>query len=187
MGRPSIPFDWPYIRGLYESGQTAYQIAKRPDCPTKQAIQNRADKEGWHKPDPTTYRPPILAESLNINSHKLTDEVLRVLLGMIAEGATIELACKAAGISNATYTKWCRDDPSLRDAVQRARAGTVAGWLGAVNQATRKDWKAATWLLQNSPDTRDSYGAKGNDSKLEIVININRETEPRNARIVSEQ
>lgn len=181
---PSSDFDWPYIRGLYESGQTAYQIAKRPDCPTKQAIQNRANAEGWTKPDPTTYKPPILAAALNINSHKLTDEVLRVLLGMIAEGSTVELACRAAGIADTTFRAWCREDPSLKDAVQRARAGTVAGWLGTINQATRKDWKAATWLLQNSPDTRDNYGAKGGDNKLEIVINIDRSSDP---RIVSEQ
>jgi len=152
--------------------------------PTKEAIRRRSIDEGWVKPDATASRPPILAAALNIRSDKLTDEVLAVLLNMISEGATIELACKASGISPATYRRWADQDPSLRDAVQRARAGTVAGWLSSVNQATRKDWKAATWLLQNSPDTRDNYGAHKGDGKLEIVINIDRD---KPARIVSEQ
>jgi len=168
-------FDWPYIRGLYESGSTAYQLGKRPDFPTKQAIQKRADKEGWIKPDISTYRLPVVAEALQIDSRKCTDEVLRVVLGMIAEGSTVEIACAVAGISGRTWTYWCKQDPTLKDATTRARAGTIAGWLGCVNQATQKDWKAATWLMQNSPDTRESFGPKGSDNKLEVVINIDRD------------
>ena len=181
---PSNTYDWPHIRALFELGNTCYQISKRPDMPTKESIRRRSIDEGWVKPDATASRPPILAAALNIRSDKLTDEVLAVLLQMISEGATIELACRAAGISSRVYRNWCEQDPSLRDAVQRARAGTVAGWLSSVNQATRKDWKAATWLLQNSPDTRDSYASKASDSKLEIVINIDRDAP---SRIVSEQ
>lgn len=169
-------FDWPYIRGLYEAGATAYQLGKRPDCPSKQAIQKRADSEGWIKVDPSTTRLPVVAEALAIDSSKLTDDLLRTVLNLIAEGATIEIACKCAGIAPATWSRWCAKDPQLMDATRRARAGTVMSWLNTVHQATHKDWKAATWLMQNSPDTRDSFGPKGADNKLEVVININRET-----------
>lgn len=168
-------FDWPYIRGLYEAGSTAYQLAKRRDFPSKQAIQNRATKEGWLKPEAGTHRLPIVAEALNIDSSKLTDDLLRTILGLISEGATIEIACKCAGIAPATWSRWCAKDTQLMDATRRARAGTVMSWINTVHQATQKDWKAATWLMQNSPDTRDSFGPKGSDNKLEVIINIDRD------------
>jgi len=118
---------------------------------------------------------PIVAEALAIDSRKLTDELLQTVLGLIAEGATIEIACKCAGIAPATWSRWCAKDPQLMDMTRRARAGTIMSWLSTVQQATQKDWKAATWLMQNSPDTRESFGQQSKDSRLEVVINIDRD------------
>jgi hypothetical protein len=168
-------YDWSVIRAMYEMGETAYGISKAPHMPTKQAIMKRAKKEDWHKPDRETYRLPIVAKALNIESHKLTDDLLQTVLGLIESGATIELACTAAGISPRTWATWQTQDPALKDLVRRARAGKVVQYLNTVDQAQHKDWKAATWLMQNSPDTRDQFGAKGSDNKLEVVINIDRE------------
>lgn len=166
-------YDWPRIKIMYEMGQTAYQIGKGPDMPSKQGIQDRANREEWVKPERGSL--PIVAAALQVNSSKLTDEVLSTVLGLIAEGATIELACTAAGIAPTTWHDWQRQDPTLKDAVIRCRAGKVINWTSAIDKATEKDWKAASWLLQNSPDTRDQFGAKGGDNKLEVVININRD------------
>ena len=167
-------FDWPYLRALYETGQTAYQISKRADAPSKQAIQKRANKEGWIKPDISTTRLPVVAKALTVKSDKLTDELLAVLLDMIAEGATREVAAAACGISGETLRRWCEQDPTLKDMINRARAGTVAGYLGTINQAQHKDWKAASWMLTHSPDTRDHYGQAAKDNKIEVTFNFQR-------------
>lgn len=168
--------DWPRIRALFELGSTAYQISKLPGMPSKQAIQNKANKEEWQRQEEGKRILPIVAKALTIDSYKLTDEVLETVLGLIAEGSTIELACSASGIHHETWRKWCLKDERLRDATTRARAGKVSAWLSTVDRATDKDWKAATWLMQNSPDTRQTFGQQHHDNKLEVVINIDRET-----------
>lgn len=166
-------YDWQYIRGLYESGQTPYQIAKRPDMPSKEGIRKRAKSEQWQRPD-TENRLPIVAEALSVNSHLLTDDVLRVVLDMIASGATLEIACAAAGISARTWSLWQQQDNRLRDAVRRARAGKLVSWMSHVDKAAERDWRAGQWLLQTAPETREQYARSQSDSRLEVTINIDR-------------
>jgi len=159
---------------MYEMGQTAYQIGKAPDMPTKQAIQDKANKEDWQKPDTTLNNLPMLAAAFDIDSTKLTDELLNTVLGLIAEGSTIELACGVVGISPDTWHRWGREDSRLKTMTQRCRAGKVVSWMSTVDRAKQADWKAATWLLQNSPDTRKQFGPQAHDNKLEVTINIDR-------------
>jgi len=166
-------YDWPRIQIMYETGTTAYQLGKRPDFPSKQAIQDRANKHEWHKPE-TPNSLPILAEALNIDSRVMTDELLNVVLNMISEGATQEVSCMAAGISDRTWREWCVKDERLKDATQRARAGTIVGWMSSINRHSQGDWKAASWALTNMPDTREHFGTKGSDNRVEVTINIDR-------------
>lgn len=172
-------YDWPYIRQRYEAGETAYAISKRMGGkPTKQAIQKRASKEGWEQievADSGPERLPIVAKALRINAHKLTDELLQTVLGMIGMGASEQLACQAAGISQRTWTGWKAKDERLQDAVQRARAGKLSEWIGRIDRASETDWKAAQALLQASPETREHFGKDGQGSKLEVVIHIDRD------------
>lgn len=167
-------YDWHYIRVLYESGATAYQIAKRPDMPSKQGIEKHAKKHDWVKPT-TENRLPIVAEALSVNSSKLTDDLLRVFLGLIAEGSTIEIASAACGISAQTWRAWCKQDPQLKDLVRRARAGKVATWMHSVDRASQTDWKAGQWLLQTAPETRETFAKQAGENKLEVTINIERD------------
>ncbi len=167
-------YDWPRIQIMYEMGQTAYQIGKAPDMPSKQAIQERANKGEWVKPENGGNTLPILASALHIDSTRLTDELLNTVLALIAEGSTIELACGVVGISATTWHDWQRQDPTLTAMVQRCRAGKVVSWMSNVDRASVRDWKAATWLLQNSPDTRESFGPKAHDNRVEVTINIDR-------------
>jgi hypothetical protein len=104
----------------------------------------------------------------------MTDELLNVVLNLISEGATQEVACAAAGISARTWASWCSQDEKLKDATQRARAGTIVGWMSSINRHSQGDWKAASWALTNMPDTREHFGSKGGDNKLEVTINIDR-------------
>ena len=173
-------YDWPYIRLRYESGETAYTISKRMGGkPSKQAIMKRAAKEGWEQGQASPELParlPIVAAALNVESRKLTDEVLQIILGMVANGSPEGIAAQAAGIHPTTLIDWKKQDPRLKDAIHRARAGKLSEWIARIDSASQKDWKAAQALLQAAPETRDQFGkTDGKGSKLEIVININRE------------
>ena len=165
-------YDWQHIRSLFESGETAHRISRRPGMPTKEGIRKRSIKERWKKP--TTVHLPSVAAGLNIRSNLLTDDLLTTVLGMIGEGATQEIACQAAGISARTWRDWIKADQTLQDAVRRARAGKLATWMSHIDRASERDWRAGQWLLQTAPETRETFGKTGQDSKLEIVINIDR-------------
>lgn len=170
-------YDWAQIRICYESGETAYRISKNlGGKPTRQAITKRATREGWGGKIPSQVKkvPIVLAESLNIKSHKMTDTLLQTILTMIGMGSTESMACKAAGITQKTWIDWKHKDRRLQDAVNRARAGKLCEWIGHIDAAGEKDWKASAWLLQNSPDTRGTFGTNSKDNKLEVVINIDR-------------
>ena len=167
------PIDWNYVRAIYESGSTAYQIAKRPDMPSKQAIQNRANRDKWQRAE-TVKRLPIVAKALSINSSLLTDDLLAVVLDLIANGATQEIAAQAAGISGRTWSSWCKQDQSLRDAVRRARAGKVAQWMQSVDTASQTDWRAGQWLLQTASETREAFNKSAETNTLQVVFNIDR-------------
>lgn len=185
-------YDWPYIRQRYESGETAYSLSKRlGGHPSKQAIMKRAAKEGWEQhrvTDSGPQRLPIVARALTINAHKLTDELLETVLGMIAIGASEQMACQASGITQRTWTRWKSEDSRLQDAVNRARAGKLSEWIGRIDRASETDWKAAQALLQAQPETKEHFGKGGEGGRVEIVIHIEREGESvrTNARPVIE-
>ena len=170
-------YDWSNIRLKYELGQTCYKIAQEMGGrPSKQAIAKRAKREGWEQTlDQGTDRLPIIVSALKINSRILTDELLQTVLGMIGIGSSEAMACQAAGINPGTWIDWKHQDERLQNAVQRARAGKLSEWIGRIDKAARKDWKAAQALLQSAPETKGDFGKDAGPSKLEVVININRE------------
>ena len=170
-------YDWARIRIRYESGDTAYSISKdMGGKPTRQAIAKRAAKEQWASNISAHIQNgfPILAAALNIDSRKMTDELLQTVLGMIGMGSTEQLACQAAGIHPTTWIDWKNKDVRLQDAVHRARAGKLSEWISRIDQAGNKDWKANQALLQAAPETRGYFGKDHTDNKIEIVINIDR-------------
>ena len=159
----------------FEAGETAYSISKSMGGrPSKPGIAKRAVKEGWKVPDQGNNQLPIVAAALNIDSRKLTDQLLQTILGLIGIGATEQLACQAAGISQNTFITWKGQDPRLKDAVHRARAGKLCQWIGRIDKAGETDWKADQALLQASKETRDQFGKGNIDSKVQVTINIDR-------------
>ena len=170
-------YDWTNIRIRYESGETAYSISKSfGNRPTRQAIAKRASKEGWGSEIANHIQNgfPILAAALSVDSSKMTDKLLQTVLGMIGMGSTEGLACQAVGISQNTWISWKDQDRRLQDAVNRARAGKLSEWVGRIDQAGKKDWKANHVLLQAAPETRGYFGKDQTDNKIEVIINIDR-------------
>jgi hypothetical protein len=79
---------------------------------------------------------------------KKTGERVDTVCMALREGATYVQAAGAAGISHDTLTRWRRDNPEIDAAVQVAEHVAAARWLGCIDRAADRDWKAAAWLLE---------------------------------------
>lgn len=89
------------------------------------------------------------------------------LIEALTAGATYRDACGKVGIPWQTWCRWCREvrdgvceDPDVTELVTEARrsyAGASVGLVATVRVASKKDWKAAAFLLQHrigSPKAR---------------------------------
>lgn len=81
---------------------------------------------------------------------KLSDELTDQLAAIFRDGQTsIESACALVGISRSTYHKWMKEFPDFSDAIEKARAEAVQGYLGVIkNAADSGTWQAAAWWLE---------------------------------------
>ena len=172
-------YNWDHIRLRYESGETAYGISQDLNGkPSKQAIMKQAEKGAWTKPDKevlqvTEHLPSVRRAFLHTNS-KRTPETIEIICDMLRQGTTLAIAAQTAGIHPETLSTWRKTDPGLRNLFDRSRASSLATSEQVIYNAQFKDWKAADRRLQVAPETRDQYGKQSQDSKLEVVININR-------------
>ena len=79
----------------------------------------------------------------------MTQQTIGRLLDALRLGASVQMACAAAGISDTTYYRWL--DGNDRGAVEVESAKTAAA-LSALESIQRAavngDWRAAAWLLE---------------------------------------
>lgn len=79
-----------------------------------------------------------------------------VIIRAIKRGCTLKLAAKAAGVAESTLHAWlARGRKSTHGkyydlviAVEQARALQAEAMLERIEMHTRKDWKAAAWMLE---------------------------------------
>lgn len=101
----------------------------------------------------------------------LTEDVATELLRALRVGATVEVACAHAGISESTYYAWCqrgRAAAAIRDEVgpaavppleqryldfleglPRAMANAEVSLLARMHEHARERWNPAAWLLEH--------------------------------------
>lgn len=98
-----------------------------------------------------------------------------VLLNAIKQGLTIRAACARAGVSKSTLYRVLAEDKegTLQDAIDRAQGEAEARLVDAITTAAHTgetlttpggatkvmpgDWRAAAWLLEHHPQTREAY------------------------------
>lgn len=132
---------------MWEAGESASSIAGKDGMPSKQAICNHANAEGWTKID----KP--MPELAIIPFEGLTDDQ-RFIIAQIADGATQRLAAQMAGRHETTISDWKRDETFSR-ALLAAKAAKVKRRLRKIDESD--DWRAAGWLLERDPDSRDDF------------------------------
>ena len=174
-----LPIDWQLVRMKYEAGQTAYRISQdMGGRPTKQGITLRPNKEGWNKGAGSAItianELPIVKQALALaGPTKCTAERVAFVLDLVSRGSSERLTATAAGISAKTLARWKQQDPVLTEQLRQARAGKLAEWIGRIDEAATRDWKAADRLLQASPDLDD--WSQTQQGGITIVLNIDRD------------
>ena len=69
-------------------------------------------------------------------------------------------AAALAGISRRSADRLRRDNEAVAQRIETAIATWVDECLGQIGLARVKDYRAAAWLLERSPHTRDRYGQR---------------------------
>lgn len=174
-----LPIDWDLIRLRFERGQSPYAISRDlAGRPSKQGIAKRAAREGWAVTDNGTLE---IAEQLPIVKRaqalagpgKATAERVAFILELVGRGSSIKLAASAAGISPKTLKRWQDEDQQLAEQIRQARAGKLAEWIGHIDTAATRDWKAADRLLQAAPEADDF--SQHQTGGIIVVLNIDRD------------
>lgn len=161
-------FDWPTIRSSYERGVSPTEIAQTlPDCPSRQAIEKRAKKEGW-------------AVAKLPETHDLTtnEGQKAVILSKVRSGAPLGLAARAAGITDRTLRNWRADDSAFAEMLEASRAAFLTTNIERIHEAGERDWKAAAYLVERASETRETFSQSKTDGGLQIVLQIVREERP---------
>lgn len=154
-------YDWPALRAGYERGITPTELARTiPNAPSRQAIDKHAKKEGWQ-----VARLPENDPQLPVSSRD-------IVLNAIGNGANLELAAAAAGVSDRTLYQWRRDDPVFEAACKAKRAAWLVSKIKKINEAD--DWKAAAYMVERAPETKDQYSQKHEGGNTTIVLKIDR-------------
>jgi hypothetical protein len=160
--------NWPYIRKLWEAGSEPPEISRLlGGKPSPNVILRRADQESWVKLPLTINTDPRSKDSPDKRA---------IILDAFRKGSTRSMAAAQAGISLKTLGNWQKDDAEFSTACDQASQEFGARQLARIDQAGEKDWKAASWLLQSHPVTKQDFSqaqAKGQGG-INIVLNIPR-------------
>lgn len=96
---------------------------------------------------------------------KFTAPVKNRIIEALRAGTTYEIAAQYAGISRSTLYEWIKKGEksatgtyrTFYDNIKKAEAEGAVVHLGTISQASKKDWKAAAWLLER----RHGYSKDG--------------------------
>lgn len=119
--------------------------------------------------------------------HKVTLKQLQPAIDALKVGATYKLAAEAAGIAPSTFYKYLRkgrdqETPMWAEffrQVQAANHDRSQFMLKRIEEGSRKDWRAAAWLLErrylyrlNAPmDIPEEEPAKKTSDPIELLKN----------------
>jgi len=172
-------YDWDVIRVRYARGETCHAISKSMDGkPTRQGIMKRAKRENWLEGNseiPASIKNLSLVQTGSKLPRKRSPEAVNAVLGFIDQGATEEMAARAAGIHPKTLYNWKLECPEFAAMIAVARARKQVEWVNNIDRAGKKDWKASDRLLQADPDTREIFGRQVKQEGPKIILNIHRD------------
>ena len=139
------PETWDLVRARWEAGESSRSLGLVDEFPSRQAIDQRANKEGWQKqiaPD------QVLAVATPEEWAQLDDRQ-KVAINAFALGCkTFKDAATRAGVSDTTLGRW-REDVAFRRMCEAARLSKRDAYVANIEQHGIKDWRAHAYLLNN--------------------------------------
>jgi hypothetical protein len=112
-------------------------------------------------------------------SSTMTPNVVRTILGFIAAGNYVAVACAAAGVSRRTYYTWRQHAESQPDScyaefvslADKAFAAAEAANIQTIKKAAATSWQAAAWLEERKhPDRWGQRSTTVLDGDLTVGI-----------------
>jgi len=141
-------YDWLAVRAMWEAGESASSIAEKDGMPSKQAICNHANEEGWTKIDKL---PP----SLDVIPFDGLSDKQRIVVTEMATGLPQRHAAAIAGVNEATVSVWKAENPKFLNACHAAVAVMARAQLGKITKS--EDWRSGLAMLERHPATRDEF------------------------------
>ena len=71
-----------------------------------------------------------------------------LLIELVRHGVSLRHACARSGIPQGTLQQLCERDSELLGRITEARAGLIEELVGRIREHAKKDWRAASWLLE---------------------------------------
>jgi len=163
-------FDWPRIFEPIDSGHPAYRIAKVPGMPSRQAI-GKALKKRNQGDNQTGGRKVAVRKPTSLRV--CTAENKDIILERLATGSTYKMAAACVAVNDRTLRDWRAEDSEFAAACEAARAVHKAQMAGHITDAAARDWKAAAWHLEHSPDTKEEFSKQDrNDGIVRVRLDI---------------
>lgn len=175
MGRRAkVGVPWDEIKARFEAGETASKLQHEYDV-TRQAITQRARKEGWDKTKVPTH--PEASKALRRYWGRRTNANADIICQALSVGMPPRQAVRKVGMAIETYDAWRDEDSSFCQKTDEAIARWSESKYAQVNQAG--DWKAASEMLSRHPVTKDDWGAisGGGAGGINVIINVPRPTQ----------
>ena len=172
----SDTYDWPMIRALYEKGVKVAQIPKQVSAsPTRQAIAQRAKREGWKVALVSREDlPPALTQSFGRD----TPETRAQVIDAIRNGVSESVAASLVGVHRNTLGNWKKQDVAFCAAIDSARAAFINRHHANIDKAGERDWRASAYVLERQAETREQFNpANAGSGGISIVLNIVRDVE----------
>lgn len=182
--------DWNRIRTRYEQGDSARAIARdSTEAGAKishTAINKRARREGWKRPDEDGNPATAAARYLEmprddqhrpVMFNKDTPATRAAILQDIESGLTLKLACQHAGVSIESAERWKEADGDFAAEIARAEARKVNRRLSRIEEAGKRgDWKADAWLVERSPESKPEFGNANERNagfgQINVILNV---------------
>ena len=174
--------DWPQIARRLGEGDSARSLAREFGI-SHTAVLKRAHREGWQRRGangkPAEPRLPATrpASAGTLALGERTPGNMAMVMADLESGLPVHLAARCIGMTATEVEAWARDAPEIQVAAAKGHAKR-ARLINAA--AERGDWKAASWMMERHPETREDFGQKpAAGGGVTVVFNWSRDEPPK--------
>lgn len=174
--------DWPQIARRLGEGDSARSLAREFGI-SHTAVLKRAHREGWQRRGangkPAEPKVPALVTTGTsaLALGERTPGNKSMVMADLESGLPVHLAAKCIGMTAKGLENWAKDAPEIQVAAAKGHAKR-ARLINAA--AERGDWKAASWMMERHPETREDFGQRpAAGGGVTVVFNWSRDEPPK--------